>query len=299
MKSRLIITLLVMALAAPLFAAGENGMAVLKIGVSARAAAMGEAFTATADDASGVFWNPAGITWSQHRQAHFTHNEWIQGITHDAASLIIPHNNWAIGLDLMLNNVSDFERRIIASEEPFGTFSSHDFSMALTFSHMIGKDISVGGRVRYLSEKIYDESASGVAVDLGARYRVLPGRLFVAAAMQNLGKMSEMVQEEVKLPATLRLGAGYYLPGQIFGNNLLLAADYVKIFNEDDHINLGLEYTPVPVVALRGGYQTGYEERSLTAGFGVNIGFLSIDYAFIPFTNDLGTGHKFSLLADF
>lgn len=299
MKNKLFCLLLVIAHTAPLFAAGENGMAALKIGTSARASAMGEAFTATADDAAGVFWNPAGIAWSGRRQAHFTHNEWIQGITHDAASLVVPHAAWAFGFDIMLNNVSDFERRTIASEEPLGTFSSHDFSMAVSFSRMISENISAGGRLRFLSEKIYDESASGTAVDFGLRYRALPGRLFVAAALQNLGKMSKMVQEEIKLPTTLRIGAGYYLPGKILSNNLLFAADYVKIFDEDDHINLGFEYLPLAAISLRGGYQTGYKERSVSAGFGVRIGFLTVDYAFIPFTNDLGNSHKFSILADF
>src|SRR5579864_5665137 len=34
----------------------------LKLGVGARAEAMGEAYTAVADDATALHWNPAGIT---------------------------------------------------------------------------------------------------------------------------------------------------------------------------------------------------------------------------------------------
>ena len=40
---------------------GTFGGQELKIGVSARATAMGSAFTGVADDATSVFWNPGGL----------------------------------------------------------------------------------------------------------------------------------------------------------------------------------------------------------------------------------------------
>ena len=41
--------------------AGITTAQFLKIGVGARASAMGEAFTAVANDASALYWNPAGL----------------------------------------------------------------------------------------------------------------------------------------------------------------------------------------------------------------------------------------------
>ena len=50
------------AMAAEIFAkVGTFGAQFLKIGVSARATGMGSAYTAVADNAEGVYWNPAGI----------------------------------------------------------------------------------------------------------------------------------------------------------------------------------------------------------------------------------------------
>src|SRR4030042_3282928 len=40
---------------------GGQAGAFLRYGIGGRALGMGKAFTAVADDASGVFWNPAGI----------------------------------------------------------------------------------------------------------------------------------------------------------------------------------------------------------------------------------------------
>ncbi|MBN2411836.1 PorV/PorQ family protein [candidate division KSB1 bacterium] len=299
MFKKFIFIWMLMILPVSVFAGGETGLAILKIGVSARAASMGEAFVASADDASGIFWNPAGPAWIKQRQAHFTHNKWIQGISNNAAGVVFPTTIGTLGIGLMLNNVNDFERRITATEEPLGTFSSHDFSMSLNYARKIGENLSVGAKVKYLNEKIYVESASGYAFDFGVRYRLLRSGLFVAAAIQNIGSMSEMVQESIVLPKIMRFGTAYTIPDFFMGDKLLFAADYVKILENSDHVNLGIEYYPYQKIAVRAGYQTGYDERSVAAGFGLNFGFLNIDYAYIPFDNDLGNSQRFSMTAFF
>ena len=66
MKRIAILTTILLALPGLAFGAGfakvgTFGGQELKIGVSARATAMGSAFTGVADDASSVFWNPGGL----------------------------------------------------------------------------------------------------------------------------------------------------------------------------------------------------------------------------------------------
>jgi len=260
---------------------------------------MGEAFVASADDASGMYWNPAGSVWIENRQAHFSHNSWIQGINHNVASLTLPTKIGSFGIGLLLNNVDGFERRTIASEEPVGTFSAHDFSFALNYARKLNENISVGANFKFFNEKIYVEDASGYMVDLGARYLTPVSGLVVAGAIQNLGFTTEMIEEKITLPQTLRLGAAYALPFTALKNKALLAADYVQIFDDASHINLGVEVLPVEVISLRSGYQTGFEDKGLTAGFGLHINWLDIDYAYVPFGRDLGDSHRFSLTTTF
>ncbi len=281
------------------FAAGETGLAVLKVGVGARAVAMGEAFTALADDASGIYWNPAGSVWIKKRQAHFSHNSWIQGINHNVASLTFPTKIGSFGLGLLLNNMDGFERRTIASEEPSGTFSAHDFSFAVNYARHMNEQISFGLNFKYFNEKIYIEDASGYMIDLGARYSTPVHGLFVAGAIQNLGFTTEMAQEKIRLPQTLRFGAAYHLPFSAVKNKVLLAADFVQIFDDASHVNIGAELLPVDAISLRTGYQTGFEDKGLSAGFGLHVNWLDIDYAYVPFGRDLGDSHRFSLTTTF
>ena len=54
------------------------------------------------------------------------------------ASVAFPVSFGSLGIGVILNNVEEIERREIASEQPMGTFSSHDFSLLLTYAKMVG-----------------------------------------------------------------------------------------------------------------------------------------------------------------
>src|SRR5262245_48859985 len=62
---------------------GTVGVQFLKIGVGARAAAMGEAFTPVADDATALYWNPAGIARIEGNQVSLNHASWPADIGHE------------------------------------------------------------------------------------------------------------------------------------------------------------------------------------------------------------------------
>ncbi|NIA28458.1 MAG: PorV/PorQ family protein [Actinobacteria bacterium] len=281
------------------FAAGNTGLAFLKIGAGARATAMGEAYTAAADDATSLFWNPAGSAWSGSRLAHFTHNEWIQGITNEVANISLPAFRGSFGIGLVLNSVGGIERRTFATDEPLDDISAHDFSILLNYSRMIGQNLSVGLNAKFIDEKIYIESARGFAVDLGVRYQLITPGLFLGAALQNLGSTTSLAEEKIALPTTARLGAAYVLPFKVLNGNWLFAADFVQIFKEQSHFNIGSEFSPFSLLRLRIGYQTGYEEKGLSAGFGLALNRFQFDYAYVPFSSDLGSSQRLSLTAQF
>ena len=66
---------IVSGLSQSLFANGTSGGQILNMGVGARAIAMGEAYTAQADDVSSLYWNPAGIGLLNQSQASFMYNQ--------------------------------------------------------------------------------------------------------------------------------------------------------------------------------------------------------------------------------
>src|SRR5258708_37140292 len=63
--------------------AGSTSTNFQKIGMGARAVGMGEAFSSVSDDATAVFWNPAGLILAKGTQFNLTHAEWLQGVTNE------------------------------------------------------------------------------------------------------------------------------------------------------------------------------------------------------------------------
>ena len=63
--------------------AGISTAQFLKIGVGSRSTAMGESFVAIANDASALYWNPAGLVQFDQDQVMFSHNQWVVDIYHD------------------------------------------------------------------------------------------------------------------------------------------------------------------------------------------------------------------------
>jgi hypothetical protein len=80
-------------------AEGENGAAFLKIGAGARPAALGDAFTAVADDANAAVWNPAGLARLPRPEIVGTHTQWLQGGRHDALAGAYPTKAGTFGCE--------------------------------------------------------------------------------------------------------------------------------------------------------------------------------------------------------
>jgi len=82
-------------LALPMFVFGQakvgtTGLNFLELGVSARAMGMAEAFAAGANDASAVYYNPAGLTYVYGRDAMFTHIDMPADINFEFLALTFP-----------------------------------------------------------------------------------------------------------------------------------------------------------------------------------------------------------------
>lgn len=287
-----------LAFASALSAQSGSGLTALQIGSSSRATAMAEAATAVTDDAASPFWNPAGLARLGQRQLHVTHNAWIQGVRHEALAVAASSRRWSWGVHALLTSVDGIEQRIIASEEPLSTFSSHTVALGITLARPLGEKLSLGLNLRYLYEKIYTESANGYSVDFGAQVQTPLSGLRLGAAVQNLGSTSTLYREKLNLPETMRIGAGYTIPLAEGALRLLLAADYVKVFDKDSYVNAGVEIWPLAMLAMRAGYASNHSSRDLSMGFGLALNSLVMDYAYVPFKQGLGTTHQFSITFD-
>lgn len=273
----------------------STGLSFLKLGAGSRAVAMGEAFTAIANDVSGTYWNPAGLANLSGTELMFTHNKWLQDITNEFAAFGFRAGKNAFGVSFISNTIGGIERRVIASAEPLDVLTAHDIVFGLSYARGIGENLSLGTTFKYLYQKIYIESASGLAADLGLQYIIPLYGLKTGVVLQNFGFVSKLHEESTKLPQTIRLGLAYQLPFQILNGEFLLATDWMKILDSISHVNFGFEYNFIKYLALRFGYQTGFADKGIHGGLGVGFNRYRLDYAYVPFTSDLGNSHQISI----
>jgi len=274
---------------------GQNGLAYLKIAVDARAVGMGEAYTAVAEDASAVYWNPAGMLKAKRSNVLFNHNEWIQDIRGEFAAISLVRRKSAWGFHLRSFNIGEIPVRIIASSQPLESTSAHYFSAGISYARRIHPRAEIGLTLKYLFEKIYVESADGIGLDIGLMYRTPLKGVQLGFCIQNFGKMNNLKSESSNLPLIVRLGGLYQLP--VFSAKFRgsLASDIIFITHENIRIHLGTEWLFWQQIALRAGLLSGYDSRSVSLGLGFCRPSIRLDYGFIPFGEDLGSTHRFTL----
>ncbi len=280
---------------------GTSGAQFLKVGVGGRATAMGGVYTGVADDVSALYWNPGGLGGIKSTEVLYTYNNWFQDITHHFVGGAVPTKVGVFGLGITMLGMDDLEKRTADTADAEGTFKAQDMAIAVAYGKEITETLMVGGSLKMLSSKIDDESASGIAVDLGAIMKTAVQGLNVGLAVTNLGSEYKFIDEGDPLPMTVKVGAGY----KILNDALTLAADVIYPNDNDVMLGAGVEYAlkfgEGGALALRTGYKTGVDTGGLSglgAGIGISYQMFGFDFAWTPY-GDLGDAIRGSLSLKF
>jgi hypothetical protein len=280
--------------------AGNSGMAFLKFGYGARNIAMGDAGTSVANDVTALFYNPAKLADNYESELIFMHNEWIQDVRSEmfGAKSVLFGLPVAIGFNV--TSISDIEARTTSTPEPLSTFDANYFFGSISTGFNLLEDISLGVTAKYLYEGLFTDEATGYGFDFGLNHKTQLEGLSLSIVIKNIGMMNSLRKEETKLPAEFRVGPSYIVNSEDSDFGLTVATELHKYFDTDNiHLNFGMEVIYNKFIALRGGYQSGYESRHYTAGLGLLWGSLKLDYAFLPFSFGLGSANLFSLQLKF
>lgn len=279
--------------------AGKSGLSFLKVGFNARNIAMGDFGVATADDVSALYYNPALLADYSSPQLTFTHNKWIQDVSSEMFGASFPLFGLPFALGINTTSISDIEVRTRPGEAE-STFNAHYFYGSLSTGFYVADNIAAGITMKYLYESLFSDDANGLGFDFGLRYKDVIEGLDLAASYSNVGSMNSLRNEETKLPADLRVGAAYSFPLQQIQSDITVTGGIQKYTATDDtHIHFGAEIFYDDLIALRGGYMSGYDSKGLTAGLGLLWNSINFDYAFVPFDYGLGDSHIISLMYTF
>ena len=278
--------------------AASAGLAFLKVTPDARGIAMGGAQVASAAGAQALVWNPAGIlndlgsgSNSTSFEAAFTHFESFHGISHDFVGTALQKKAFAYAFGAILTSVSDIELRDERpTAEPLGHFGANFVAWNLAMAVRAGRRWQTGVGLKYIYEKIFHYSATGVAIDLGAQVSTPFRNITAGIVLQHLGRMGRLQDERTSLPTNFRIGlegvtemvlARWAVEGGVYRYGNAFAA-------------VGAEFRVGSQAHLRAGYRYASNAKAFSTGVGVYIARYAFSYAFLPHGDDLGDTHQIS-----
>jgi len=293
----------------------------LEIGMGARAAGMGEAYTTSASGAGAVFWNPAGLVGGGSKQLFVSQTQWPAGMAFGGASFSVEAgNSGTFAVSAVYLMTDDME--ITTLDYPTGTgeyFSLTNYAMGLSYARYLTDRVSVGMTLKMVGEKYLDKGYDTWSLDIGSVYRTKFKDLKIGMSVMHFGpevtfsgkyvdwsdQTSYLPDPKVpkkfethSLPVMFRFGTSVNLLERP-AYRLTAAGDMVHPNNNVEQYNVGFELALKEMIYLRSGYKLTADEGGFTVGAGLLMNLmdwtkLCIDYAY----SDLGVltnSHRFSL----
>lgn len=270
-----------------------DGVALLKNDPSARAAGMGAAVVSIAGDPIAVAYNPAGAVGVDKFTASFGHTFFWQRIRLESgyaagrvASRLYLHGG------IRFAAVDDLEARRYPTAEPYDLFDAHDVSLKGGLTYQISDKVAAGFSTGWYIEKIEAWRGTAFHADVGMLATVTE-EVTLGASVTNLGsdfmleKRGLIGSRDISLPTTVRIGGSYRYQDYLGALDVVIIDDKLRVHS-------GVEANLHPQLSLRAGYRFNYDVRNFSAGASFSRRNMTIDYAFVPFSGNLGSTHMFN-----
>jgi hypothetical protein len=280
---------------------GSTDAQFLKIGVSPRGTAMGDAYISMVEGAEGTYYNAASIAWVKNFDVVFNHNFWFADINHDFAAAVYTPDEDLGSFGLSATALYTDEMKVRTPLQPNGTgetFYSGNYRFGLSFARFFTDRVTIGATISLIHMQLYDEfSADAVSVDISTMY-VSDFRDFTfAMQISNFGSSIKFVNESYPLPTNFIFGASINAL-EMETNTLSVAFSAMKPNDGKPLSQVGAEWNYNDIFFARGGYHIDHEIAKYTFGAGFKLDFLGYglraDYSYNDFSL-LGAAHRFGL----
>jgi len=275
----------------------------LKIPVGAQATAMGGSFVAVADDASAVFWNPAGIARLSGSILAVHHTEWVADINLTQGTYVFSLGflPGMLAFSARSMYMSDMPRTTVYHPSGDGTYFDAGYSsFGLTYARSLTDKFSLGLTASLVHAGLDDLSSNAMAFDIGTLYDTGFRSLKIGMEIANMGTQLSYIDNarSSKLPILFRVGAAINLL-QNAEHQVMATGEFSHPPDNKERMNAGAEYSFKNFFFLRGGYNFGYDVESFSGGAGVKFptslaSETRIDYSYTDLA-DLSGAHRISL----
>lgn len=301
----------------PLPARGDgtstSGLGFLRIREGVRAAAMGDAFSALADDGSTLHWNPAGVMQLVGGQVYGEHAVWFDQTGYDFVEFtdrLVPD---ALTLGL---GVSSYQDKWDSTDPESPNHMPSVFGGGIAFQGALawraGPAADLGINLKVIRTGLAGYWTTAYGGDVGVLFHLVEDSWTFSMVANDLGssylfKVGSAPLEYETFPSSFRVGSSWRAldeEGKIFSLNMdgEWPIDTKNSGFSKPNGGIGFELWLFHTLALRGGYRIRPTDLpwngAFTFGGGFRYWIWTFDYAYQPYS-ELGVVHRASVTLDF
>ena len=276
---------------------GTTAANFLKIDAAARQSSMAGAFVAVGDDVNTIQYNPSGLAGLRKHELTATYIDYLAELSYSYVGYMLPLRKTRLGF----SGVSFGAKMREADGQgiELGQIIVGNALYTLTISRKYNDNLSWGFNIKGISTKVGKYTGWAFAGDLGVMYNLPVEGVTVGTVVKNIGTKLQLLNEEDPLPVNFRIGVAK----KLIDPKLVFALEADKYNDSLLRWNAGVEFAPLKILALRGGYKVGKDLNTYTFGTGIRmkpkgLDEFELDYAFNPI-GAIGNTHQLTLITRF
>ena len=282
----------------------------IQLGISARSAGLGGAFTSMSKDQTALFFNPGTLATVETSAVSATFMKHVLDISSGMATYTLPvekNSSERIAISAVYTTYGSFDRTDELGTVT-GSFSANNVGLMGTYSNELDTTLSYGVTAKLMYATLDDLASSALALDAGVLYRMPASRTNIGFSILNVGTQLSTFQGITdRMPIDVRLGINHRLRGLPLLLNFSfhhLADDADAFFDRVGNFSIGGEFILSKVLDLRIGYDNYVRNATsiqgqrrfsgFAAGVGVRTAYVQIDYG-VSALGTAGSIHRLTL----
>ena len=310
MKMHAIMTISFLVLSSLVQVSAQSPFDFIQLGISARSAGLGGAFTSMTNDQTAIFFNPGTLATVDSSTISATFMKHVLDISSGMATYTLPidkNSSERISLSAVYTTYGSFERTDEFGNTT-GSFSANNVGLMGTYSNELDSILSYGISAKFMYATLDDLSSTAFAMDAGIVYRIPASRTNIGFSLLNIGtQLSTFEGITDRMPIDVRLGLNHRLRGLPLLLNFSLhhlADDADAVFDRIGNFSIGGEFILSKVLDLRIGYDNYVRNATsiqgqrrfsgFAAGVGVRTAYIRVDYG-VSALGTAGSIHRLTL----
>lgn len=288
---------------------GGNSGSFLLNETGVQAMAMGNAFTAIANDGSALFWNPAGLTFKNDLEFTFMRSLMHEDRSKSYGAIVIPFSRITISGGWLGFLVNDIEARDSA-DNLIDHFQSSEnvflFGAGVALIYTSPVKLCFGITGKYLYNTLFGYKSTGMGMDIGMKFSLsfsaAIDKIELGAVMKNIetsakwntaSEYKDIIPKQylVGLAFTMAEGGSYL---KVIGE-AKYSENETKLDIENYHFGSEIKLRNMEFLRLRGGYTEGHFTLGAGIKFWKDRSSVILDYAFTPDALSTEGMHNFGI----